>query len=173
MTYSDVDQLIFGLRAQITALQARVAAERWGIVTAVSPLTVLQYGDGPGHEVFPDTLVAGLAVGDRVRVQTANLRTLVTGRSGGAPRDRLMKLAKKAVSGGTNSTWAVTFPTAYATVPVIRACWDPTNPSFKGAITVQAGTATGCTIRVDNLGTADGTVGVWLVLTPQDRFDIA
>ena len=157
----------------LARLEAAIPSLRWGIVTGVGPLRVQLDGDTGPLADSPDTLVAGLSVGDRVRVILVNRRAMILGRAGGAPRDRLMKLAKKAVSGGTNSTWAVTFPTAYATVPLVRAYWDPTNPGFKGTITVQAGTATGCTIRVDNLGTADGTVGVWLVLTPQDRFDIA
>lgn len=170
---SDATSYLVSQVAKLKAAVDAMASWRWATVTSVDPLRVTPDGDTSPLAEAPDTLTAGLSVGDRVRLILVNRRAMILGRSGGAPRDRLMKLAKKAVSGGTNSTWAVTFPTAYATVPVIRACWDPTNPSFKGAITVQAGTATGCTIRVDNLGTADGTVGVWLVLTPQDRFDIA
>lgn len=83
MSVGDVERLVFGLRSQIKALADRVAVNRWGIVTGTDPLRVLQDGDSTGRDVYPSTLVSGLTVGDRVRVETSALRTLVTGRAGG------------------------------------------------------------------------------------------
>lgn len=155
MTYSDVDQLIFGLRAQITALQARVAAERWGIVTAVSPLTVLQDGDGPGHEVFPATSVSGLAVGDRVRVQTANLRTLVTGRSGGAPSTAQHgTFTVNIVAASGTGTSAITFQKPFPTIPDVQV----TSGDTRLVVEVRDVTTTGFNIGWRNV-TSSATTG--------------
>lgn len=56
---------------------------RWATVTQASPLRVKIDGDSSALGFTPDTLVAGLAVSDRVWVQVYKRRLVVLGKSGG------------------------------------------------------------------------------------------
>ena len=81
MTASELAEM----RAELDALRAKVQAnsERWATVTQASPLRVRLDGDTTAPAVTPETLVNGLEVNDRVRVQLSDSRMLVTGRAGG------------------------------------------------------------------------------------------
>lgn len=66
-------------------------ATRWATVTQASPLRIRIDGDPDPLPITPDTLVAGLLVGDRVRLEMATnndpafrgRRAIITGRAGG------------------------------------------------------------------------------------------
>lgn len=75
---------------------------RYAVVTSVSPLRVRYDLDGEALAGTPETLVSGLAVGDRVWVQRQFRRDIVLGRSKGSghPSDGVY-----AVTPGTG--WAV------------------------------------------------------------------
>lgn len=79
----DVMTVVRRLKTRIEQVAALVPAFRWGRVMVAAPLTVLLDGDEAGHEVTPDTLTSGLAVGDRVLVVVVARRALVLGRAGG------------------------------------------------------------------------------------------
>ena len=151
-----VENLIVKMRGEIQEIRRRLTVDRWGVVTALGPLTVLQDGDTPGHEVQPDSLVAGLAVGDRVRVQTSALRTLVLGRAGGDIITVTGVQQFENLSPGGTMNIDVAFPRELPVVPVVVA-------SSSAAFIVAAArnqTATGFRLALYNAGNG----------TPQDAF---
>jgi hypothetical protein len=56
---------------------------RWATVTQASPLRIKLDGDTDPLDITPDTLVAGLAVDDRVMVARFGRRLVVVGKAGG------------------------------------------------------------------------------------------
>lgn len=68
-----------GLLQRVLARLEGVASWRWAMVSGVGPLRVTPDGDSSPLVEAPDTLVAGLQVGDRVRIVTVANRTLVLG----------------------------------------------------------------------------------------------
>lgn len=57
----------------------------WGTVTQASPLRVRVDGDSTALDLTPDTLVADLQVGQRVRLHRDGRRAVVIGAAGGDP----------------------------------------------------------------------------------------
>ncbi len=77
---------IEALKARIFALEETVKSApylRWATVVNGAPLSVLIDGDADALPDPPDTLVAGLMAGDRVRVIFQNRRATILGRGGG------------------------------------------------------------------------------------------
>lgn len=74
------------LMRHIEGIATRVAGKpglRWAVVASVAPLTIKFYADEVPLLGTPSTLVAGLAVGDRVMVAIQDNRVTIIGRDGG------------------------------------------------------------------------------------------
>lgn len=150
-------------------VRSLIQSWRWAVVSQVSPLRITMDGDTGPLADAPDTLVAGLAVGDRVRCVTVNRRTLILGRSGGAPApaptSAVYSLSKRTVAGSTYTTWSVTWPTPYAAAPTVIPGLSIGSHRIKGTVTVSGITTTGCTVRIDNLGSQSGSVSPTLLVS--------
>ena len=85
MIDSDLLKVLGRLQARIKTLESeRAAAPRWATVTSGAPLQVRLDGEAAALAATPDTLVGGLADGDRVRVVIEARAAIVTGKAGGA-----------------------------------------------------------------------------------------
>lgn len=76
------------LMDRVEDLQASLGGQvvlRWGTVTGVGPLRVRLDADTDPMAMTPNTLVAGLEVGDRVHVALQNRRATILGKGGGIP----------------------------------------------------------------------------------------
>lgn len=60
---------------------AGMSAFDWYVVTANSPLRVRRDTEDEAIEITPDTLEAGLQVGDRVRGEMDNRRLIIHGKA--------------------------------------------------------------------------------------------
>jgi hypothetical protein len=62
-----------------------ITSFRWATVTAVSPLAIQLDGDTASLAVSPDTLLNGLEIGDRVRVELSYRKAVIHGRVKASP----------------------------------------------------------------------------------------
>lgn len=71
---------------RLAAVEARVRRSvrlSWATVTSVSPVKVQMDGSGDPLDGAPDSVVAGLLVGDRVLVARQGSQVIILGRGGG------------------------------------------------------------------------------------------
>ena len=137
-----------------TAMEG-VASWRWATVTSVDPLLVTPDGDTSPLAEAPDTLVAGLGEGDRVRLVVVARRTLILGRAGGAPstaQHGTFNVDVVAASGAGTS--AITFPKPFNSVPDVQV----TSGDTRLVVEVRDVTTTGFNIGWRNV-TSSATTG--------------
>lgn len=150
-------------------------ATRWATVTQASPLRIQVDGDTIALPITPDTLVAGLQVGDRVRVEMATnndpafraRRAIITGRSGGivvpqgVPAGVYFPFAGASIPSGFlicdgSSQLRSAFPALFTAIGTLYGSVDGTHfnvPDMRGLIPV--GRDIGQT-EFDTLGEAGG-----------------
>ena len=69
----------------------------------------------------------------------------------------------QSIGGGFFYSWQFTFTKTYPSVPVVVAT-PVCDGQFKGSATVYDLTATGCKVRIDNIGSASGTVSPAIIV---------
>jgi hypothetical protein len=81
---------------------------KWGTVTQASPLRVLLDGETAALSITPESLVAGLLVGDRVWCQINRRQLVILGRAANQARNATQELRRVGstvrTTNGTNST---------------------------------------------------------------------
>lgn len=82
-TLDDLERFLLPGRSESTSDPGN--SWRWATVTSVSPLAIRMDGESSPLAAVPQSLVSGLAVGDRVWIQVAGRRVVVHGRAGGGP----------------------------------------------------------------------------------------
>lgn len=107
---------------------------RWATVTSSDPLRIRYDGETSESIVPPQNLVAGLEVGDRVRVAKQDGQATIIGPQGG-PRPPHTIIAGSVpitnAAAGIGSV-TVTFPAgAFETLPVVQTTPNTTNPSTR------------------------------------------
>lgn len=118
---SDATSYLVGQVAKLKAAVDAIASWRWATVTSVDPLRVTPDGDTSPLAEAPDTLVAGLGEGDRVRLVIVARRALILGRAGGAPSTVQHGTFNVGVvaSDGTGTS-AITFQKPFPTIPDVQ-----------------------------------------------------
>lgn len=71
---------------------------------------------------------------------------------------RTFQGASQVVAAGGNSTISITFGETYDRPPLVFPGFATGSGAFKGAISVQTITTTGCALRIDNLGNLSSTI---------------
>lgn len=152
---SDATSYLVGQMAKLKAAVDAIASWRWATVTSVDPLRVTPDGDTSPLAEAPDTLVAGLSEGDRVRLVIVARRALILGRAGGAPSTAQHgTFTNNVVEASGAGTAAVVFPKAFQSVPDVQV----TSGDTRLVVEVRDVTTTGFNIGWRNV-TSSATTG--------------
>lgn len=152
---SDATSYLVSQVAKVKAAVDAMASWRWATVTSVDPLRVTPDGDTSPLAEAPDTLVAGLGEGDRVRLVVVARRALILGRAGGAPSTAQHgTFTVNVVAASGTGTAAITFQEPFATVPDVQV----TSGDTRLVVEVRDVTTTGFNIGWRNV-TSSATTG--------------
>lgn len=152
---SDAMSYLVSQVAKMKAAVDAMASWRWATVTSVDPLRVTPDGDTSPLAEAPDTLVAGLGEGDRVRLVIVARRALILGRAGGAPSTAQHgTFTVNVVAASGTGTAAITFQEPFATVPDVQV----TSGDTRLVVEVRDVTTTGFNIGWRNV-TSSATTG--------------
>ena len=77
----EAGDVVSRLSVRVLVRQMLAAQWRWATVTGAGPLVIRFDGEDDPVEATPDTLVSGLQVGDRVRVEITNRRLVIHGKA--------------------------------------------------------------------------------------------
>lgn len=122
----------------------------WATVTTEVPLRVTLDTETVEVDASPTPLVAGLQVGDRVRVQIVDRRLIVFGRAYGvdAPPAGMMQAGQASLTLYTDNTTSVSFSPAFTAAPRVFVTFVTDTETAVISASVQSVTTSGATIRI-------------------------
>lgn len=84
-----------------------------------------------------------------------------------AGTQRVIVGAAQSLPGGTSATLPISFGVSYPVPPVVCPAFAAGSEAFKGTVTVQDISSTGCTLRLDNIGTSLSKITPACVVIPR------